>query len=122
MERSSSGSAAPSLNWSLISAGSGYCTLCAGHSGTYPGRCPIERADGAAVLQWPCSGTPDQQWQFIHRTDDYGRLVARPRGKRLEVTAGGIYGGAGLVQQACTSDRAYLKWRPRCATSVSHGV
>ena len=42
-------------------------------------------ADGAPVLQWDCTGAPNQQWIVADAGPDTVRLVARHSGKVLDV-------------------------------------
>ncbi|MGX6741680.1 RICIN domain-containing protein [Streptomyces xantholiticus] len=101
-------SASPSQKWNvtrnddgsyqLRNAGSGLCADVAGSSGT----------SGAQVVQYTCTGTPNQNWLV---TDDSGALTIRARhsGLSLAATAGG------LVVQATDSGAAAQRWRAKAA-------
>lgn len=53
---------------------------------------------GAKVIQWPCIGDPNQQWQIIPIGDGYFKFIARHSGKVLAVQSGSLANGAPIVQ------------------------
>ncbi|WP_158853522.1 glycosyl hydrolase family 95 catalytic domain-containing protein [Saccharothrix deserti] len=66
-------------------------------------------ADGAKVVQWSSSGSPNQQWQFLPNSDGSFRLVARHSGRLLN-SQGGSGQGTQLDQwQDTNSDNQW--WR-----------
>jgi hypothetical protein len=55
------------------------------------------KTDGAAVIQWTCTGGTNQQWSLTN-VGDHVQLVARHSGKCLDVRSGSTADGAAIIQ------------------------
>jgi hypothetical protein len=53
------------------------------------------------VLQWPCSGAANQQWQLVSTDSGYAELVARHSGQCLDVFGWSTADGATIGQWTC---------------------
>lgn len=66
--------------------------------------------NGAKVIQWPCIGDTNQQWQIIPIGDGYYKLIARHSNRVLSVQSAGTANGA-LVVQSTDTGTAHMQWR-----------
>lgn len=83
-------------------AGSGYYHLVSRNSGKCLDVSGVSTADGAQVIQWPCSTGTNQQWQLVAAGTGY-QLRARHSGKCAGVAGSSATDGALVQQQTCTS-------------------
>lgn len=72
-------------------------------------------ADGAAVIQWPDNGRPNQQWAFQSTGDGYHTVTCVGSGKVLDVTGSSTADGAAVVQ-ATADGRTSQQWQLRPQT------
>lgn len=63
-------------------------------------------ADGAAVIQYPWSGTANERWLATVEPDGYYRFASLASNKCLNVAGGGSTDGARVVQYTCTTTNA----------------
>jgi hypothetical protein len=63
-------------------------------------------ADGAAVIQYPWSGTPNERWLVTGDNDGYFRFASLNSNKCLNVQGGGTASGTPVIQYTCTNDGA----------------
>ncbi|WP_308402783.1 RICIN domain-containing protein, partial [Streptomyces sp. AC550_RSS872] len=72
-------------------------------------------ADGAAVVQWPDNGKPNQQWAFQSTGDGYHTVTCVGSGKVLDVEGSSTADGAAVVQ-ATADGRTSQQWQLRPQT------
>lgn len=78
----------PNRAHSLINQSSGKCIDVSGGN----------TAEGAAVIQWPCSGAANQQFKIAPASAGYYRVTTQHSGKVLRVSGGSTAEGAPIVQ------------------------
>ncbi len=66
--------------------------------------------NGANVIQWPCIGDTNQQWQIIPIGDGYYKFIARHSNRVLAVQSAGTANGA-LAVQSTDTGTAHMQWR-----------
>jgi hypothetical protein len=86
-----------------VGGGASYISLVARHSGKCADVSDESTADRAAIIQWPCTGGANQQWQTVDVGGGYVQLRARHSGKCLDVSSGSTADGARLLQWPCGS-------------------
>ena len=86
-----------------VGGGASYISLVARHSGKCADVSDESTADRAAIIQWPCTGGANQQWQAVDVGGGYVQLRARHSGKCLDVSSGSTADGARLLQWPCGS-------------------
>ncbi|WP_406154635.1 family 43 glycosylhydrolase [Streptomyces sp. NBC_00882] len=72
-------------------------------------------ADGAAVIQWPDNGKPNQHWAFQSTGDGYHTITCLHSGKALDVAGSSTADGARVVQ-ATADGRTSQQWQLRPQT------
>jgi galactose oxidase len=60
------------------------------------------QANAAAVVQWPCVGVADQQWNVQLRADGYYSMAATHSGQCLDVYGADTNAGAAAIQWPCS--------------------
>jgi hypothetical protein len=93
-----------------VGGGASYISLVARHSGKCADVSDESTADRAAIIQWPCTGGANQQWQAVDVGGGYVQLRARHSGKCLDVSSGSTADGARLLQWPCGSG-ANQQWQ-----------
>ena len=68
------------------------------------------KADGAAVIQWPDNGKPNQQWTFQSTGDGYHTITCVNSGKVLDVAGSSTADGARVVQMTADG-RTSQQWQ-----------
>ena len=69
-------------------------------------------ADGAAVIQYPWSGTANERWLATVEPDGYYRFASLASNKCLNVAGGGNADGAPVIQYTCsTTGAANERWK-----------
>jgi hypothetical protein len=69
-------------------------------------------ADGAAVIQYPWSGTSNERWLVTSDNNGYYRFASLNANKCLNVQGGGTADGTPVIQYTCTADGApNEEWR-----------
>ena len=90
------------VNARLVAEHSGKCLSVVGQSG----------ADGASVIQRPCTGTPDQTIRLEAAADgEHFRLRPQHSNSCLDVAEGARGDGGAIVQWACWGEAANQLWR-----------
>lgn len=87
-----------------------YYEVVARHSGKCLDVFDGSTAAGAQVIQWPCIGDTNQQWQIIPIGDGYFKFIARHSNRVLSVQSGGLANGA-LVVQSTDNGTAPMQWQ-----------
>jgi len=70
----------------------------------------------ASVVQWHCTGTPNQIWYFRPYEGAF-RVIARHSGKCLDVRRGSTAPGAFVLQADCAYPGYHQRWSPRYVAS-----
>ncbi|MFI0990708.1 RICIN domain-containing protein [Streptomyces exfoliatus] len=81
-------------------------TLTASHSGKCADVADRSTADGAALIQWGCANSVNQQFWLKSAGDNRVQIVARYSGKCLAARDGSTADGAGIVQHPCDGTTA----------------
>jgi galactose oxidase len=63
---------------------------------------------GAAAIQWPCSGSQNQQWTVQLYSAGAFRIIEQMTGDCMVVSGAATYAGAPIVQQPCTGVNSEL--------------
>lgn len=63
-------------------------------------------SSGAAVIQWSCSGTNNQQWSFEDAGGGWSRLKVGHSGQCLDLSSQSTANGTTLVQATCNSNNS----------------
>ncbi|MFJ8750928.1 family 43 glycosylhydrolase [Streptomyces sp. NPDC102441] len=92
--------------WRTVDSGNGYTSLESLNSGKCLDVLDFSTADGASVIQWPCHGGANQQFQWVPVGDHY-QLKNRHSGKCLTVVGGSTADGARLEQRTCGSGAGF---------------
>ena len=87
-----------------------YYEVVARHSGPCLDVYDAQTSNGVLVIQWPCGGFANQQWQIIPLGDNNYKFIARHSNKVLTVLNGSLANGAAVVQ-ALDSGTAQQQWR-----------
>jgi galactose oxidase len=89
--------AAPTPVWAAVST-----PMTVVSTGQCMGVGASSQANAAAVVQWPCVGVADQQWQVQLRSDGYYSMAATHSGQCLDVYGADTNAGAAAIQWPCS--------------------
>jgi subtilisin family serine protease len=87
-----------------------YYEVVARHDGQCLDVFDAQTTNGVRVIQWPCVGEPNQEWQIIPLGDNYYKFIARHSNKVLAVQNGSFANGAFAIQTT-DSGTAPQQWR-----------
>lgn len=80
---------------------SGYDNLIARHSAKCADVTGASTANSAAVIQYACAGSTNQQWRLQNLNNGYYQVVARHSERCMDVTSASTTAGAAVIQYTC---------------------
>jgi hypothetical protein len=81
-----------------------------------------QTGNGAPVIQWPCNGAPDEQWEWIPTKDNRGALAWEFKNTYSHKCIGvgsSLTAGAKLIQYTC-NDAIDEKWYGDYTSGMSY--
>ncbi len=59
---------------------------------------------GTAIIQWHCTGNPNQAWEFRYLADNKWNIVSKLNGLCLDVPRSSVQSGEAIIQWPCTGN------------------
>jgi alpha-L-fucosidase len=112
------GGTATNDEWQPVDLGNGYFRIVNRNSGKVLDVSGASTADGARVVQWPWTGSANQQWNLLPNPDGSVRLRSVNSGKVLDSPAGSAQGAA--LDQSADSDSDNQRWHLVPATTSGY--